>query len=357
MIIGHRGASGYRPEHTTAAFELAFALGADAVEPDIVPTRDGVLVVRHENEISGTTDVADRPEFADRRTTKEFLGHRETGWFTEDFTWAELSTLRARERVPHIRPPNTAYDGRYPILRLADLFTLVDEASAATSRALSLVAELKHASYFESIGLPLDDLFSGELADAGWADDPRLVVESFELTVLTQLRRRGLGARQVFLLEAQGAPADEIAAHGSAATPYAAHLGHDGLERLATQVEGISVDKVMLIRAEADGGVPPVPSVDGAAAADTGSADTAPADTAFAGAALVDAAHSAHLDVYCWTLRPENTYLSEAFRTGAGEGTFGRWQEEFALVMNTGVDGVFADHPDLAISVRNDLTA
>lgn len=335
MIIGHRGASGYRPEHTRAAFELAFALGADAVEPDIVPTRDGVLVVRHENEISGTTDVADRPEFADRRTTKEFLGHRQTGWFTEDFIWAELSALRARERVPGIRPSNSEYDDRYPVLRLADLFPLVEEASATASRPLGLVVELKHASYFESIGLPLDELFDGELADAGWANDPRLVVESFELTVLAQLRRRGPRARQVFLLETQGAPLDLVAAHGSTATPYAAHLGRDGLQRLAKQVNGISVDKALLMQVNSE---------------DEIQAATAGADTG-----LVAAAHSALLDVFCWTLRPENAYLHEAFQTDAGPGAFGRWRDEFALVMNTGVDGVFADHPDLAALVRDEL--
>src|SRR5690606_22627494 len=144
-IIGHRGASGYRPEHTRAAYELAFALGADAVEPGIVATRDGVLVLRHENEISGPTDVARRAEFADRRTTKQFAGFSATGWFTEDFTWDELRTLRAVERLPQQRPGSATFDGRYPIVRLDELIQLIHDASERFARPIGLVAEIKHA--------------------------------------------------------------------------------------------------------------------------------------------------------------------------------------------------------------------
>src|SRR3954453_10127825 len=136
QVIGHRGASGYRPEHTRAAYELAFALGADAVEPDIVATKDGVLVLRHENEISGTTDVAAHPEFAHLRATKVIDGATLTGWFTEDFTWAQLATLRARERLPAIRTGAATFDDRYPILRLADLMAIIDEQSARLGREL-----------------------------------------------------------------------------------------------------------------------------------------------------------------------------------------------------------------------------
>jgi glycerophosphoryl diester phosphodiesterase len=130
LLIGHRGAPGYRPEHTASSYRLAFAMGVDAVEPDVVATADGVLVLRHENEISGTTDVADRPEFADRRTTKRVDGARLTGWFTEDFTWAELTTLRCRERIPALRPGSAEHNDTEPILRLSDLLDLVEEASA-----------------------------------------------------------------------------------------------------------------------------------------------------------------------------------------------------------------------------------
>ena len=186
LVIAHRGASGYRPEHTLAAYELAIDLGADAIEPDIVASKDGVLVLRHENDISATTDVADHPEFAGRRTTKTIDGVKRTGWFTEDFDWAELHTLGARERLPKIRKGNVAYAGQ-GILRLADLIGVLDGAD----RAVGMVAELKHASYFDAIGLPLDRLLADELAAAGWAGDPRLTIESFEPTVLGRVRERG----------------------------------------------------------------------------------------------------------------------------------------------------------------------
>ncbi|SDS20458.1 glycerophosphodiester phosphodiesterase family protein [Microterricola viridarii] len=330
LIIGHRGASGYRPEHTAAAYELAFALGADAVEPDIVATRDGVLVLRHENEISGTTDVAARPEFAGLRTTKTIDGHEQTGWFTEDFTWGELSTLRARERLPKMRPANTAFDGRYPILRLRDLFELIDESAERHGRHLGLVAEIKHASYFESIGLPLDELFAAELDDAGWrGGDGRLIVESFELTVLGKLTARGVGGRKVFLIEASGTPEDQRLAHGAAANSYADFVTEAGLYALGGLVDGISVDRSMIVRQDA-----------------AGTPQTSD---------LVDLAHSAMLEVYTWTLRPENRFLLPAHRAGVGQARHGDWWGEFELIMGTGIDGVFADHPDLAVAVRDSL--
>lgn len=330
LIIGHRGASGYRPEHTAAAYRLAFALGADAVEPDIVATRDGVLVLRHENEISGTTDVARRPEFAGLRTTKVIDGRETTGWFTEDFTWGELSTLRARERMPKLRSANTAFDGRYPVIRLRDLFELIDEGSERFGRRLGLVAEIKHASYFESIGLPLDELFAAELDDAGWGgNDGRLVIEAFELTVLGKLAARGVGGKKVFLIEADGTPEDQRLAHGEAAHSYADFVTEAGLYALGGLVDGISVDRSMIVRQDAAG--------------------TAQSSE------LVDLAHSAMLEVYTWTLRPENRYLLPTHRSGAGQGHHGDWWSEFALIMGTGIDGVFADHPDLAVAVRDGL--
>ncbi len=215
LVIGHRGASGYRPEHTRSAYELAFALGADAVEPDIVATRDGVLVLRHENEISGTTDVAARPEFASRRTTREVDGKALTGWFTEDFTWAELSTLRARERLGALRQSSASFDDRYPVIRLRDLFELIDTAADEQRRLVRMVAEFKHASHFAALGLPLDELFAAELDDAGWGrGDERLIMEAFELDVLDRLGARGIRGPRVFLVEATGSPVDVVLAHG-----------------------------------------------------------------------------------------------------------------------------------------------
>jgi glycerophosphoryl diester phosphodiesterase len=320
LIIGHRGAPGYRPEHTRAAYRLAFALGVDAVEPDIVATRDGVLVLRHENEISGTTDVAEHPEFADRRTSKVIDGVKLTGWFTEDFTWAELSRLRATERIPAVRQASSSWDGREPILRLRDLIELIDDAG----RPLSMVAEIKHATHFAGLGLPLDELVAEELR--GWARDDNLIVESFEQTVLGQLRDRGIPGTYVYLVEESGAPADLVARDGDAARSYAAHLSDEGLARLGQEVDGVSVNKSLLF------------SVDGTTND------------------LVDRAHAAGLQVFCWTLRAENRFLTRRFRRGTRATDFGDWAGEFELIMRTGIDGVFADQPDLALAVRDGLT-
>ena len=300
-MIGHRGASGYRPEHTRAAYELAFRQGAGAVEPDIVATKDGVLVLRHENEISGTTDVASRPEFAHLRATKLIDGIELTGWFTEDFTWPELETVRATERLPALRPASAAFGGRYGILRLRDLTRIIDEESEQCGRDLIMVAELKHATYFESIGLPLDELFASEIAS--WATTTNLITESFEVDALTKVAARAVPGARVFLLESSGWPVD---------------LG-------SLPVDGVSFDKHMIMKPDAAG-----------ALHDTG---------------LVSDAHAAGLTVYTWTLRAENEFLPASLRHGANPATFGDWRTEFAAILATGVDGVFADQPDLVLGL------
>lgn len=322
LVIGHRGAPGYRPEHTRSSYELAFEMGADAVEPDLVATRDGVLVVRHENEISGTTDVAEHPEFADRRRTTTVDGREHTGFFTEDFDWVELQTLRARERLPRVRPRSAAFDGTEPLLRLEDLLEIVDAASERRGRQLGLVAEVKHATHFASIGLPLDELVADALASF---PAEHLVVESFEETVLRQLHDRGLGGRGVYLVEKAGAAFDRVAAEGSDAPSYAEQLTSESLAAFGTSawVRGISVDKSLLL---------------GADGSEEQRAD---------GAALVNLAHHSGLDVFTWTLRPENRFLTPAFRLEGSKDAFGDWRGEFQAVLETGVDGVFVDHPDL----------
>jgi glycerophosphoryl diester phosphodiesterase len=324
IVIAHRGASGYRPEHTRAAYELAMRQGADAVEPDLVPTSDGVLVIRHENDISGTTDIASHPEFADRRTTKTIDGATLTGWFTEDFTWDELSTLRARERLVKTRPASARHDGEQPILRLDDL---VDILRASDSR-VAMVAELKHAAYFESIGLPLDERFATAVAD--WATPSNLIVESFEQSVLTKVQERDVSGRVVFLAEAAGAPADEIAAYGADARPFADFLSDEGLSRLAAEVDGVSVDKSLVL--------------------DLDSRGDARGTTEF-----IHRAHDFGLETYTWTLRAENRFLARNFRRGIRGRELGDWKREFQLIMRSGVDGVFCDQPDLAIEAREAL--
>ncbi|MCX7523283.1 glycerophosphodiester phosphodiesterase family protein [Microbacterium sp. STN6] len=344
LVIGHRGASGYRPEHTRAAYELAYALGADAVEPDIVATRDGVLVIRHENEISSTTDVAQHPEFADRRTTKEIDGQQVIGWFTEDFTWAELATLRARERLGELRSLSRSFDGCYPILRLSELFEIADAAALRAERPIGIVAEIKHPTYFAGLGLPLDELFAAELADSGWEQDA-LIVECFEQSALADVRRRGVASESVYLIEASGAPADRVARDGSAAVGYARDIAPAGLASIAAgegdkKVHGVSVNARLLVQGgntdESDaGGGPAMPVL----------LEPAP---------VVADAHAVGLGVFCWTLRAENRFLAEPFRSGDGEAAIGDWRGQFEFVLGLGVDGVFADQPDLAVAARDE---
>lgn len=317
LVIGHRGAPGYRPEHSRSSYELALAMGVDAVEPDIVATGDGVLVVRHENEISGTTDVAERPEFAARKTTKRVDGQALTGWFTEDFTWAELSTLRSRERLPVVRPSSASFDGSQAILRLVDVLDIVRQGSAEHGREIGVVLEVKHATYFASIGLDLAPLIERDLREAGWADgELPLIVESFESTVLGDLRSRGIVASYVYLIEAAGRPFDLFTEEGARARTYPATVLPQGLDELVGRVDGISVDKRMLLAA---------------------------------GNSIVQDAHARGLTVFTWTCRPENAFLAKEFRGAGGKSAFGDYEAEWGVIARTGVDGVFVDHPDLGV--------
>lgn len=327
MLIGHRGAPGYRPEHTASSYRLAFEQGVDAVEPDLVVSSDGELVIRHENEISTTTDVSERPTFADRRTTKIVDGVELTGWFVEDFTWAELSTLRCRERLPELRGSNTAYDGMEPMLRLRDLIKLVDEASATQRRDIGLVIELKHVYFLQQQGHDLIALLLGELETTGWDRRAgRLTVECFELGALDRLREAGLWAQLIFLMEHRGAPADEEALHGSAAREYAWYRGDAGLDSLMGRVHGISLSKRDLLRVDTLGKAVGVHDI-------------------------VQRAHARGLLVYTWTMRPENRHLALGFRSSRRAADWGRWRDEWRLILSTGLDGVFLDHPDLLAEV------
>ena len=326
LVIAHRGASGYRPEHTRVAYELAIEMGADAIEPDIVATSDGVLVLRHENEISGTTDVAFISKFADRRTTKVIDGVSLTGWFTEDFTWAELSTLRAAERLPKIRRGSATFIGGGGILRVRDLLDIID----AAPRPIVLVAEIKHATHFASLGLPLDELFAAEID--GWATPQNLIVESFEQTVLTQIRDRGVAGGLVYLLDKEGSAPDLVATLGADAPTYLDQLTDESLARLAGVVDGISVNKALILRRDASGHT------------------TLTSD-------LVRRAHAVGLSAWVWTLRAENKFLGSHLKRGLSAGAYGDWMSEFRLILSSGVDGVFADQPDLALRARDEDVA
>ena len=312
-IIGHRGASGYRPEHTRSAYELAIRQGVDMVEPDVVATKDGVLVVRHENEISGTTDVESRPEFAHLKTTKTFAGHEFTGWFTEDFTWAELQELRCTERIPHLRPENAAFNGEDRILSLPEVLEI------ARDGGIGVVVEIKHAPYFEAIGLDLAPLVARDLRAGGWQgpDRGRLVIESFEESALHAVRDEGVDAELVYLLEDRGTALDLMLAHGSDAPTYREQLAD--LDALAERVDGISVDKTLLLDPEAP--------------------------------RFAAEARERGLELFTWTARPENAFLEERFRGSENPAEYGEWRAEWRAIREAGVTGVFADHPDLAREV------
>jgi glycerophosphoryl diester phosphodiesterase len=325
LVIGHRGAPGYRPEHSRSSYDLALAMGVDAVEPDIVASKDGVLVVRHENEIGSTTDVSQHPRFADRRTTKLVDGAELSGWFAEDFTWDELSTLRCRERLPKVRASSATFDDAQPVLRLRDVLDLVRAGSLDQGREIGVVLEIKHATYFYDLGFDVAALVEAELRDAGWArGELPLVIEAFESTVLYRLRERGVTARYVYLLEAAGHPFDLVAAQGSAAPTYAATAAPGGLDSLVGRVDGVSLDKRMILAPDRLGRA------------------TGPNR-------VVTDAKDRGLRVYTWTARPENAFLLPQFRRRGGASAFGDYPGEWAILRDAALDGVFVDHPDLGV--------
>jgi glycerophosphoryl diester phosphodiesterase len=330
IVIAHRGASGYRPEHTLESYRLAIEMGADYVEPDLVSTADGVLVCRHENEISGTTDVASRPEFFARRTSKTIDGATVEGWFTEDFTLAELKTLRARERLPQLRPANTEFDGRFTIPTLDEVIGLVQRESAARGRTIGIYPETKHPSFFQALGLALEEPLLAALARAGWTDaDAPVFIQSFETENLRMLRGT-TGVRLIQLMESAGRPFD-FTRHGDPRT-YADLATPRGLAEIAAYADGIGPDKALVIPRDAAGRLA-VPSQ------------------------LVADAHAAGLLVHPWTFRGENFFLPTDFHAGdpadaAFPGLHGNVDAELAAFYAAGVDGVFADFPDIALRVR-----
>ncbi|MEM7789385.1 MAG: glycerophosphodiester phosphodiesterase family protein [Bacteroidota bacterium] len=313
LVIAHRGASGDLPEHTLEAYRLAVEHGADVIEPDVVATRDGVLIARHENEISETTDVAARVEFAGRRTTKTIDGREVTGWFTEDFTLAEIKTLRAVERLPDLRPESAAYDGRFEIPTLAEVIDLARRLGAERGRPVGLYPETKHPTYFRQIGLPLDEPLVALLHEAGYTSpaDP-VWIQSFEAGNLRRLR--GLtDLRLVFLAYPGGAPFD------APAETYDALLAPDRLGEVAAFADALGVHKRFVLT-------------------------EAGADTGFA-----EAARAAGLDVHVWTVRAENAFLLPPFRLGDDPAPHGDHDAVVRALAEAGVDGVFTDHTRLAV--------
>ncbi|MBW4331190.1 glycerophosphodiester phosphodiesterase [Stakelama sp. CBK3Z-3] len=314
VVIGHRGSSGHRPEHTLASYELAIEQGADFIEPDLVSTSDDVLVARHENNIADTSDVADHPEFADRKTTKVIDGAHVTGWFSEDFTLAELKTLRAKERLPLLRPENTAYDGRFEIPTLGQIIALAKRASKETGRTIGIYPETKHPTYFALIGHPIEPLLVAQLRTAGWdsADAP-VFIQSFEVYNLKKLH----GMTQVRLIQLTddgGAPAD------GAAPGYAAMMTPQGLRDIAAYAWGIGPNRSLVTDA---------------------------------GLNLVANAHAAGLRVHPWTFRAENYFLPVAYRKGVNPRARGNVQAEMREQLRIGIDGFFTDFPELGVQARD----
>lgn len=309
IVIAHRGASGERPEHTLAAYERAIDQGAHYIEPDLVPTKDGVLVARHENEISGTTDVASRPEFAARKATKVIDGESVTGWFTEDFTLAELRTLRARERLPDLRRANTGFDGLYPVPTFAEVIALVRAKEAESGRRIGLYPEIKHPAYFAALGQDLPALLVAELDRAGLNRADALVfIQCFEAGPLERLNAM-TPLPLVQLVAAEGGPADRPG------LTYAAMLSDAGLKQLAAHVDAIGAELPLLVSPE---GQP------------TG---------------LIARAHAAGLKVHGWTLRRENRFLPPPLRNGTDPAAAGQIARAWAMLRAAGIDGVFSDNP------------
>lgn len=327
IVIAHRGASGERPEHTLEAYRLAIAEGADFVEPDLVMTKDGQMVARHENEISGTTDVAAHPEFARRKTMKTIDGERVTGWFTEDFTLAELKTLRARERLPELRPAvAAAYDGRYPVPTLGEILDLVAAERKRTGRTIGVYPEIKHSTYFAGIGLAMERPLVAALERAGYSrsSDP-IIIQSFEVANLRFLHTL-TKLRLVQLVASEGAPFDHVAA-GDSATTYATMTTPAGLKAIAGYAQALGPEKAMIVPRD-------------------------PAGRSLAPTTLVRDAHAAGLVVHPWTFRSENYFLPAELRRGAAPAAIGDAAAEYRMFYALGVDGLFSEFPTAAVAAR-----
>lgn len=326
MVIGHRGASGYRPENTLAAHELAVRLGADRVECDVVPTADGVLVVRHESDVTHSTDVASRPDLAALRRPRAGEGSLGPGWFTEDLTLDQVRTLRAVEPRPSIRQATTVYDGVFGVPTLAELLALVARLRAETGRDVGVAVEVKDPAVFAPRGLDVGAMLLQDLSAPGAAGVP-VVVQCFDPRFLVRLHDRSAGAHlqlvQLVTRRPQAAPLGNGA--GAPGWPTARQTCSDaGLAEVARYAQVLAVHKDMVLPVARDGswGVP---------------------------TDLVDRAHAAGLDVHVYSTRNENAYLPPALRVGSDPGAHGRALEEYVALARAGVDGVFSDHPDTAV--------
>ncbi|MFE2675220.1 glycerophosphodiester phosphodiesterase [Streptomyces hygroscopicus] len=328
-VIGHRGASGYRPEHTLGSYQLALDMGADIIEQDLVPTKDGHLVCRHENDITATTDVASHPEFADRKTTKTVDGTKLTGWFTEDFTLAELKTLRAKERIPGTRQHNTLYDGRWEVPTFEEVLQWADREGRRRGRRVWLYVETKHPTYFRKLGLGLEEPLAKLLRRYGrHRKDAALFLQSFEPGSIQRLRRL-VGTPAVVLLSTLDSRPWDFVEAGDPRTVRDL-VTPEGLRWIASYAEGIGPDLSVIIPRTSDGklGTP------------TG---------------VVKDAHAAGLVLHPYTVRNENSFLPADYRRGTDPNAYGDAFGVFKAYFATGIDGIFSDNPDTALLAAADF--
>jgi glycerophosphoryl diester phosphodiesterase len=314
LVIGHRGACGYRPEHTRASFEMALEMGADALETDLVPTRDGVLICRHDAELSLTTDVPSRLQFAERRTTKVVDGAAFDGWFVEDFTWEEIQTLRCRERLSF---RDHRFDDQLPIMSLYELLQLAAEARAQSRPDLLLVLELKHPTYFAAAGLDVDQLLMHTLESTGAVTDQSpMIVESFDVSILRRMRERS-SVRLIQLLDrADWRPFDFQASDDP--RTYVDLMTPNGLQEIASYADAIGAWKRLIVPARTE--------------------STAADVRLDAPTSLIDDAHAAGLDVHAWTFRSEPQFLAADYNGDAAA--------EYEQFRGLGLDGFITDSPD-----------
>jgi glycerophosphoryl diester phosphodiesterase len=323
IIIGHRGAAGYRPEHTLASYELAARMGADYIEPDLVSTKDHVLVARHEPNITDTTDVADHPEFADRKTTKTIDGVTQTGWFTDDFTLAELKTLRAKERLPDVRQHNTIYNGHYQVPTFQEVIDLAKRLSRELARPIGIYPETKHPTYFRNEGLPIEEPLVQTLNRNGLnRPGAKVFVQSFEVNNLKALNK----VLRVPLVQLIDTPADKKVPDGSGKT-YGELATAAGLKEVATYADGVGPSKDYIIPRDASG-------------------------RSLAPTSFVADAHAAGLVVHPWTFRNENQFLPAEDRLGSNPNDYGNAFAEDKRFFAAGVDGIFTDNADTGVAAR-----
>ncbi|MBL1116749.1 glycerophosphodiester phosphodiesterase [Streptomyces sp. 110] len=328
-VIGHRGASGYRPEHTFGSYQLALDMGADIIEQDLVPTKDGHLVCRHENDITATTDVSAHPEFADRKTTKTVDGTKLTGWFTEDFTLAELKTLRAKERIPGNRQRNTLYDGRWDVPTFEEVLQWAEREGRERGRRIWLYVETKHPTYFRKLGLGLEERVAKLLRRYGrHRKDSALFLQSFEPSSIQRLRKLVDTPSVVLLSTMDSRPWDFVEANDP--RTVADLVKPEGLKWIASYAQGIGPDLSVIIPRTPDGKLGTPTSV-------------------------VKDAHAAGLILHPYTMRNENTFLPADFRRGTDPNAYGDAFGAFKAYFATGIDGIFSDNADTALLAAADF--